>query len=164
MQLHEQISYDADVPAVFAMLCDRQFRADVCAALYALRHTVVINTDGQGAVVTIERVMPADVPPALKTVVGDHITIAQTEVWSAADPSGRRTADVTIRLPGRPARMSGMIVLRPQDGGCLQTFSGDIRVSVPLVGAKIEAAIADAIRFAIAKEADLGRRHLATSP
>jgi hypothetical protein len=159
MHVYEQIQYDGSVEAVYTMLCDARFRAAVCEATYALRHAVSVDVDGDGVLVTIERVMPADVPPAIRRFIGDEIAIVQTEAWYPGDGLSRR-ADVTMRIPGKPASMSGTIALESDNGGCRQTFDGDVRVSVPFAGARIEAAIADAIRFAISKESELGQRYL----
>jgi hypothetical protein len=117
--------------------------------------------DNGGAAVRVDRTIPAEVPDFVKKLVGETLDVRQTEEWSAPDAQGRRTADITVEVMGQPARMTGRIVLEPTDDGCRQVVSGQVKVSIPFLGGKIEPEIAKGIRSAIRVEEKTGREWLA---
>ena len=57
--------------------------------------------------------------------------------------------------------MSGTITLRESGGTTTETVEMEIRVSIPLVGGKIESLIADLLRKALKAENAVGRQYLA---
>ena len=161
MDLREQITYDAPPDEVFAMLCDESFRAEACAAVHALSHTVAVDRVGDEATVRTTRVMPAQVPDFAKKMVGETIEVTQVERWGAPDAAGARTAQLRIAITGQPAGMEGSVRLEPAAGGTREILAGDVRVRIPFVGRQIEPEIAKAIRAAVVKEAEVGRHWLA---
>lgn len=161
MELHHAIVYPADVETVYAMQCEDAFRKRVCAATGALEYSVEVVPDPTGASITTVRVMPPDVPDAVRRLVGDHIEIRQQERWSGADAAGRRSAEVALTIAGTPASMAGVILLEPTSEGSRQTVSGDVRVRVPFIGGVVEPQIGRAIRLGLDKEAEVGRAWLA---
>jgi hypothetical protein len=161
MQLREQINYPADVDAVFAMLCDPVYRRRVCDATYALAHRVSVQPQDDGVVVTVMRVMAADVPPIIRRVIGDRIEVEQIERWSMTDHARRREAELAVRIVGQPARMSGTITLRGYDRTTVGTIEGELHVNVPVFGGKLAAEMAQGFRFALAVEADIAGDYLA---
>jgi Protein of unknown function (DUF2505) len=160
MRLREQITYPADVDTVFAMLCDPAYRRRVCDATYALDHRVSVQPRDDIVMITVVRVMPADVPPIIRRVVGDRIEVEQVERWSTADPAGRRDAELSVRIVGQPARMSGTITLRGSGRVTIGTVEGEMHVNIPVFGGRLAAQMAQGFRFALAVEADIARDHL----
>jgi hypothetical protein len=163
MELTAEINYPTATPdEAFALVIDPKFRAEVCEATMALRYDVGIDeTDDGGASVRIDRTVPAEVPDFVKKLVGETIDVRQTEEWSAPDAEGRRTADVRIEVVGQPARMTGTIVLEPTPEGCRETVNGQVKVSIPFLGGKIEPEISKSIVTAIKVEQKVGRAWLA---
>ena len=128
----------------------------------ALGYDVGIDeTGGGGSLVRVDRTMPAEVPDFVKKLVGETLDVRQTEEWSAPDGDGRRTADIRIEVVGQPARMTGVIVLEPTAEGCREVVTGQVKVSIPFLGGKIEPEIAKAIRRAMRVEEKTGREWLA---
>ncbi len=160
MQLNETLSYAAGPDAVFDMLCDRAWREQVCELAHAKSFDVTVDRIGETAVIVVERVMPAEVPDAIRKFLGDTITVKQTERWGAADPDGTRRATVEVHIAGQPASMEGTSVLRGSDTSTM-TVQGDVRVKVPLFGRKIEPEVAKAIVAALRIEERAARTHLA---
>jgi hypothetical protein len=159
MQLLETLDYAADPDTVFAMLCDKTWREEVCRRTYATEHSVSVEQRGDEVVVSTSRVLPA--PDAAKKFVGATLTIEQTETWGAAGPDGSRRADLVIAIKGQPAGLNGSITLMPGGTGSLQTFAGDVKVRIPFIGAKFEPTIADALRAGLKREGEAGREYLA---
>lgn len=161
MKLEESQVYDADPDTVFAMLCDRAWREEVCRATHAVDFSVEVEETADGVTVRTTRLLPAEVPEPVKSMVGDHIEIVQDETWHPADGDGVRRADVDVRISRQPASMIGTMTLRPHGSGTRQTVTGDIRVRIPLLGRRLEPEIAEAIRAALDKEGECARAYLA---
>ncbi len=150
-----EITYPTDDTAVaFALIADRGFRAEVCEATRAIGYDVaVLEQHGGGTLVTITRQMPADVPAALKSMVGETVEIVQTESWGAADETGRRTAELDIRITGQPVTMKAHDPPGTRAGGSVvSVVEGDLKVAIPFFGKMVEPEIAKAILAALREE------------
>ena len=156
-RLTYDLTYDAPLIEVGEMLMDAAFREQVCDAQRALRRTVSVGQDGGGMKVVVDMVQAADgIPGFAKRFVGDEIHLVQTEHWSDIE-----TAEVEVAIPGKPAQMSGTVTLRESGGVTTETVTMEIRVSIPLVGGKIESLIAELLRKALTAENAVGRQYLA---
>jgi hypothetical protein len=165
MDLSAEINYPGATPdEAFALVIDPKFRSAVCEATMALGYDVGIDeTDDGGASVRVDRTMPSQGPDFVKKLVGQTLDTRQTEDWSAPDAEGRRTADILIAVLGQPAKMTGTVVLEPTPDGCHQILSGQVKVSIPFLGGKIEPEVAKAIVAGIKVEEKTGREWLAKS-
>jgi hypothetical protein len=163
MDLTAEINYPSATPdQAFALIVDPKFREEVCEATMARRCDVDIDErDDGGVYVRVDRTMPAQVPEFVKKLVGQTIDVRQTEDWSAPDGDGRRSADIRLEVVGQPAKMTGTIVLEPTPDGCRAAINGQVRVSIPFLGGKIEPEVAKAIVTAIKVEQKTARAWLA---
>ena len=149
-RLTYDLTYEAPLIAVGEMLMDAAFREQVCDAQHALRRTVIVGQDGGGMKVVVDMVQAAEgIPSYAKRLVGDEIQLVQTE-----------NARVEVVIPGKPGQMIGTMSLRESGGTTTETMEMEIRVSIPLVGGKIESLIADLLRKALKAENAVGRRYL----
>jgi hypothetical protein len=165
MDVRAEISYPTGSPEeVFALVVDQDFRVAVCEATHAVHHRVDVQHRVDGtAQVRVERTLPADVPDFVKSFVGQTITIVQTEEWGQADGQGVRVAELQIRIQGQPASMRGSQTLEPVGAGTRQLIRGDLKVSVPFLGKRIEPEVAKAILAGAAKEEQTARAWLSRS-
>ena len=155
-RLTYDLTYEAPLIAVGEMLMDAAFREQVCDAQLALRKTVSVGQDGGGMKVVVDMVQAAEgIPGYAKRFVGDEIQLVQTERWSDIE-----SARVEVVIPGKPGQMSGTLALRESGGTTTETVDMEIRVSIPLVGGKIESLIADLMRKALRAENAVGRQYL----
>jgi hypothetical protein len=162
MDVRAEIHYpDASPDEVFAMLCDTGYRNQVSEDTGALAYQVDIEQADGGATVTVVRTMPSEVPDFVKKFVGDTIEVRQTEKWGAADETGTRSADVQLEISGQPAGMTGTLVLEPASGGTQQRVEGDLKVSIPLFGKKIEPEVVKGVLAGIRQEERTGLAWLA---
>lgn len=163
MDLRAEISYPtATCERAWTMIVDPEFRAAVCEATRAIDYNVEITEDDDGgARVVVDRTVPADVPDMMKKFVGETIGVVQTEEWGPADPDGSRTADLLLEVKGQPATLTGTITLQPSGDGCEELVVGDLTVSIPFFGKKIEPEIAKGITSAIRAEEKTGQSWLA---
>lgn len=157
--LRHDLTYDAPLADVAAMLADPAFREQVCDEQRVLRHEVRVSgsaSDGD-LDVTLDQVQAAQgIPAFAKKFVGDEINIVQTEQWSSPE-----RGDIRMRIPGRPGEMSGTAVLSESGGVTTETVDLDIVVKIPLVGGKIEGLVADLLLKALKAENRAGRAYLA---
>ncbi len=157
MKFTHEIRYAAGADAVRAMLADEAFREKVCEASGALRWSATVSEADQGMVVQVDRVMPADGIPSFATkFVGSEIEVVQKETWT-----GPTRADLEVTIPGKPGHMRGTITLAERGGETVETIEGDIKVSIPILGGKLEALIGDLLASALRSEARVGRDWLA---
>ena len=84
-RLRHDLTYDAPMADVAAMLADPAFREEVCEEQGVLRAMVTVDPDGEGMQVTIDQVQAATgIPSFAKKFVGDEINIVQQESWTSA--------------------------------------------------------------------------------
>jgi uncharacterized protein DUF2505 len=152
------LTYDAPLADVDAMLTDQGFRERVCDAQGAIRKAVSITDGTAGLTVLVDQVQTADgIPGFAKKFVGDEINLVQTETWTDAE-----NAEVEVVIPGKPGEMTGTIHLSESGGVTTERLEMTIKVNIPLVGGKIENLIADLLRKALVAENAVGRGYLST--
>ncbi len=159
MRFRHEMVYAADPAAVFAMITDPEFREQVCVHQRVLRHAVRVEETDDGLLVDVDQVQSTQyVPAAARSFVGDEIEIEQRETWYSSSD-----ATLVLTTPGRPGRMEGTITLRERGGQTVETVSGEIKVSIPLLGGKLEQMVGNIVRLALEAEADVGETWLETS-
>jgi hypothetical protein len=154
--LSYELTYDAPLTDVAAMLADPEFRKAVCDAQRALSRSVTVNGTTQSGSVAIDYTQAATgIPSFARKIVGDTIEIVQREQWS------ENRATLEISIPGKPGDMSGTIALAESAGTTIERVAVEIRAHVPLVGGKIERLIEEILVKAFKKENQVGREWLA---
>ena len=158
-RLKHELTYDAPLAAVAAMLADPAFREEVCERQHVLRQTITVTPAGAGKEIVIDQVQAADgIPSFAKKFVGDEINIVQKEIWTDAE-----RGDVYVTIPGKPGDMKGTVRLDESDGRTTETISLEIKVGIPLIGGKIEGLVADLLLKALKTENLVGRDYLSRS-
>ncbi len=161
MKLNETYSYgDADVESVFGLISSEEFRTEAAEDAGAGDLDVNVEESGGTVTVTIVRTQAAEMPDFVKKLTGDTVKVKQTEKWSAPAADGSRTADVKVSIIGQPAEMLGTAVLKADGGGTTFEVNGDVKVSIPFIGKKIEPEVAKAIRASLQGEVELGKTRL----
>ena len=155
-RITHDLTYDAPLADVAAMLADPAFREEVCAYQGVLRSSVDIEPDGDGFRARIEQVQAATgIPSFASKFVGDEIQIVQTERWASADHG-----DIAVEIPGKPGDMKGTAQLRESGGTTTETVDLTVKVGIPLVGGKLEGLIGDLLLKALRAENAVGREWL----
>lgn len=161
MKLSESFAYDgADVTRVYALITDTTFRTEACAEVGAQDYEVSVEPTGAGHTVTVVRTVKAELPDFIRKLTGDTVKVKQTEAWGPAAADGTRTADVKVSIIGQPAEMLGTAVLSTAGAGTSFVLDGEVKVSIPFIGRKIEPEIAKAIVSSLRDEVDLGTKRL----
>jgi len=157
MQFRHEMTYDAALADVSAMLDDPAYRDRVMHAQGGVSGTFEMTTDGDVTTAVVDQVQPATGLPSYATkLVGSEINIVQREEWTSAE-----YADLHVTIPGKPGKMVGSISLVEDGGTTTETVAGEISVNLPLVGGKLEKLIADMLRKALRAEEQVARDYLA---
>jgi hypothetical protein len=159
MRFTHDLTYDAGPEEVAAMLADRAFREKVCEAMGSRRSSVEIDGTGagEGLRVVVDQTRAATgIPSFARKLVGDDVRIVQRETWGSATAAG-----LVVEIPGKPGGLEGTVRLAPDGAGSVQTVSGDLKVTIPVVGGKLENLLADILRKALRTEERVGRAWLA---
>ena len=152
MKLRHEISYDAPLADVYAMLADPDFRQSSAAAMGVISADVTITPQGEGMNVHIDQVQPTEgVPGFAKKFAGETTRAVQTEEWSS--PAG---GTITIETPGKPTSIKGTLSLDESGGRTTETLEAEVKVKVPLIGGKLESLMADLVSSGMDKEQAAG--------
>ncbi|HEU4337862.1 MAG TPA: DUF2505 domain-containing protein [Nocardioides sp.] len=150
----KDLTYDAPLEEVAAMLTDPAFRELVLERMHVVRGSVTVE-DG---VVTLEQVQSSSGLPSFATkLVGHEIRIVQVESWRTTEH-----ADVEVTIPGKPGEMAGTATLVESDGRTTERVDLEVTVRLPLVGGKIEGLVADMLGKALDTEHRTGVEWLAS--
>jgi len=167
MRITYEHRFDASVDEVMAMLASEEFNAQRARASGAEDCDVLVDLLDDGAfTVVIRRSMPTStIPHEFRAFVGSNLTVRYTEAWAPAERNGNpadREGTFALEIPGTPGHASGAVVLKPLAAGSAFGLAGDVQAPVPLIGAVIERAVADAIEQALPHELAAADAWLAT--
>ena len=155
-RIRHDLTYDAPVAEVAAMLRDEAFREEVCDYQRVISKKVTVTPRGDGMDVVIDMVQPArGIPSFAQKFVGDSINIVQAESWSSPTQG-----DITVTIPGKPGEMKGTAVLEESGSGTVESVDLTVKVNIPLVGGKLEGLIAGLLEKALVAENTVGREWL----
>ena len=146
------------VEEVRAMLADPVFRHAVCTYQQVEDSAVTIEEYDDGSMtVDLERTYGTErVPSFARKFVGATIDLVQREEWSSPT---KASFDVTI--PGKPGEMTGRATLVQSGADAVEKVAMDVRVSIPLVGGKLEDLVAGLMKDAFRAENKVGLKWLA---
>jgi hypothetical protein len=132
--------YPASVAQVYAAFTDEQYwlarLADSGADAVALE-SLTVGADGGVDIATTQGIHRDKLPALAAQFHPGDLDVARHEKWHPVR-DGRTTAEVTGKIVGAPARLSGDAVLEPVGGGCELRLTATVQVDIPLVGGKIE--------------------------
>jgi len=154
--------FDADVERVYALSSDPAFIEKKYAAQGATDITIDSTPTDAGVRNVIRRKVTVDLPGFAQKVMQPTNTVVQTDEWQPADAEGRRVCRYTVEVQGVPSRISGTVTLAPDGTGTREAIEADVKVSIPLLGGKLEKFAADSGRKVLAEEAGFTASALAS--
>ncbi|ADG97952.1 Protein of unknown function DUF2505 [Segniliparus rotundus DSM 44985] len=107
-------------------------------------------------------VIPEDeLPPMIAKMRSGNLVIERSEHWGGLE-DGSAVGWFTVSVPGTPARLRGDAALSPNAaGGSAIHYSGEVKVSIPFLGAKIESTLSGQVVELLDKERDFTTTWLA---
>jgi hypothetical protein len=145
------------VDDVYAMLADPAYRKAVGDYQRVIDFSCDVTPAGDGMRVRLEVAHATDrIPSFAQRLVGQEIRFVQEETWTS-----HTGADVHVTIPGKPGDMTGSTSLTQSGADVVQQIDLDVKVSIPLVGGKVEDLIAGFIGKAFDAEGKVGVKWLA---
>lgn len=132
--------YPGSVEQVYAAFADEQYwlaRLADSGADTATLDSMTIGADGGVDVVTTQGIHRDKLPALAAQFHPGDLEMARHEKWRPVR-DGRAHAQVTGKIVGAPAKLSGDAVLEPAAGGSELRLTATVQVDIPLVGGKIE--------------------------
>ncbi len=155
-------TYTASPMRVHAMLTDEKFvtfRAENTGAISSTS-SVTAGTDGACTVLSA-RVLPANVPSFAAKMIGETLTVTETQSWPALSGAGTAVVPVKVEFSA-PISFAGTMSLAPSGDGTQITVSGTFKASIPFVGGKVEQLAKETTEKYLGKENKLGEQWLAS--
>jgi hypothetical protein len=144
------------VDAVYAMLGDPAYRKAVGDYQRVTDFSCDIAPSDIGMWVRLEEAHGVDrIPGFAQKLVGNEIRFVQEETWSS--PS---TGDIHVTIPGKPGDITGTTSLTQSGDDVMEQIDLAVKVSIPLVGGKVEDLITDFVVRAFDAENKVGVKWL----
>ncbi|SED10349.1 Protein of unknown function [Rhodococcus jostii] len=152
-RIEHSSSYAFPVAQVHAGLITEQYWRDRLDRVGGPGATLDEVTTGPGTIsVAMSQSIPAEhLPSIVSKVRSGDLVIKRTETWGTLD-GDRAEGTFTAEVQGAPATISGTQTLTATGSGSNVQVEGKADVRIPLIGGKIEGAIADEVLRLIAKE------------
>lgn len=130
--------FDADVETVYALMTDQDFLVRKYADQGAT--DIQVDSDLRESTPTIvsRRKVTVDLPGFARKVMTPTNTVVQTDEWASADDTGRRVCRYRVEVQGVPSRIDGTVTLSPDGAGTRQDIVAEVKVSIPLLGGRLE--------------------------
>jgi Protein of unknown function (DUF2505) len=156
VKLRTEDQYAAAPADVYAAFTDEAFVRARYDAIGLPEYDVLELAAGvDGARIKTRRLAPANVPGFAKKLFGETTEMVQTDVWGR-ERDGVREGTWTIDVPGKPVKAGGTLRMEPSGGGTVVTIDGDLKVSVPIIGGKLESWAGSEALTALEKEHAFG--------
>ncbi|RDI29949.1 DUF2505 domain-containing protein [Lentzea flaviverrucosa] len=142
---------------VYGAMVDETYLRDRLAAIGGKdAQLVTYSSTGEKTSYQLKQGVPAEhVPSAVKAALGGDLVIQRTETWAA----GAGTVEVAVG--GVPGRLDGSFTVLDNGSGSKLTLSGEVKVSIPFLGGKIEKLIAEQVAVLLDKENEFTSQWLA---
>lgn len=147
-------------PDVFSALVDETYLKDRLKALGG-RDADLVSFSDEGGTVSYQLkqgVAAEHLPSVARNLLGGDLVIQRVESWTEAG----RTGTVEVTITGVPGRLDGTFTLAEHAGGGSElTLAGQVKVSIPLVGGKLEKMICEQVSVLLDKENEFTTEWLA---
>jgi hypothetical protein len=162
VDLHLEYPYDAPADVVFAMFTNPDFILAKLEATGALEFDIAdcSETPDGGYCISTHRTMQAEIPGFARKIFNPTQALHQIEDWEAA-VDGDRPGEWRVETTGVPVKTGGTTRLEATDHGCVHHIEGSIKVSVPLIGGRLERFVFDQAKATTDAEHTFGRQWLA---
>lgn len=156
MRFHHELTFEASIDEVRAMLLTPAYWDAVAESTGALSSTTTLTESGSTVeLVTDEQQKVVGVPGFAKKFVGESTRSIKTLRWTGD------TATFAVETPGKPTSLAGSASLSSSGSTTTLRYDIDVKASVPLIGGKLEKLVADLTVEGFGKEQAAGAAWLA---
>lgn len=152
VRVHVERDLNASLEEVAQVLLSEDFRNEVCRAQEVVEHSVSITEGADGPEVSIDQEQAVrNVPSMVRKLVGETIKLRQVERWTSAEH-----AEATLSITEQDATLHGTVDLAATSGDTTQQLiAWEVKVSIPLVGRKVESIVSDLLHRALEVEGEV---------
>lgn len=144
-------SYAGTPDQMWDMMSDQSYWASKYEALGATKlEWTTFNTGSEALTLSSVREVAANLPSAAKKIIGEKAVVTQVESWTRT--GDELSCNIHIATKGAPGGTEGSMSITPAAGGCSWSADFDIKVSIPLLGKKLEGIMYDETVENFAKE------------
>lgn len=160
-RIEHRSEFPHDAATVYRTVVDREYLSKRLTELGGNDPAIVRHTASEDSASFALRhgIDGADLPPAVRTIVGGDLTIDREESWRRR-PDGGYTGEVVVGVAGMPGELRGEQTLRDSGTGSVLTVAGNVSVPVPFVGGKVEETIGHHLRSLLDAEHEFTLRWL----
>ena len=151
-------TYDADPALVWALLTSETFARERAQRTGALSVQIEVRPLDGGVLLAVTRTLPADMPSYAKSLVGETLTVSETQRWTGLTDD-LAEAELIVDFSA-PVSMRGTATLRADGTGTVVHTVGQIKASIPFVGGKVEHLTREQTMRYLAKENEIGAEAL----
>lgn len=127
-----------------------------------LQFTISGPTNAAFTTKTVRTLPTTRMPDIAKKFVGETLTVTQEESWSAPAPDGSRTNTIKLTVAKAPVDVAAVQQLVVAGDSTEVRLTGEVKSSVPFLGAKIASAAEPVIGRALNLQATLAQEWLNT--
>lgn len=152
MHVERSITYHADLETVLGVLVSSDLASARAKAggLDHPEHTLTREHTAPEAV-TVVTVPAEKLPDKARKLVSRTTVVTITQVWDGRGPE-RATASFTVDVGSLPVTIRLTQTLVAQGETTLSTFEGDVKVSIPFIGSKLEQLAASKVDAVLAAD------------
>jgi len=149
-----QSRYSCSAADLFATLVDRTYLEARLARIGGNNAVLLeLASDAETAKYTLRQgVSQQHLPAPVQRILRGDLVIERSETWRLAAP-GRYEGTVAARVKDAPGNIGGALRLTGAGTGSELSIDGQAKVDVPLIGGKIESAIAEQVVKLMEREA-----------
>ncbi|MCP2249871.1 DUF2505 domain-containing protein [Lentzea aerocolonigenes] len=142
---------------VFGALVDETYLRDRLTEIGGTNAELVMFTTTEVRTsYQLKQGVPAEhLPSMAKSLLGGDLVIQRIENWAAL------AGTVEVTLNGVPGRLDGAFTITDNGSGSKLTLTGEVKVSIPLMGGKLEKLIAEQVAVLLDKESEFTSEWLA---
>lgn len=158
-----QSRYSCSAADLFATLVDRTYLEARLARIGGNNAVLLeLASDAETAKYTLRQgVSQQHLPAPVQRILRGDLVIERSETWRLAAP-GRYEGTVAARVKDAPGSIGGALRLTGAGTGSELSIDGQAKVDVPLIGGKIESAIAEQVVKLMEREARFTAEWLAS--
>jgi hypothetical protein len=156
-RLEHRSTYPAPVDVVYSTLVDEAFLTERLRAIGGKGAALLSHRrEGDRAAFTLRQGVDGDrLPSAVRSILKGDLVVEREERWKAEDDGYMAISKVSIA--GVPAEIRSRS--RLVEAGL--TVQAEVRVSIPLIGGKLEKVVAEQVEKLLAAEAEFAEKWLA---
>lgn len=129
--------YGFDIATLMQAFKDDAFIEKKMASGGAKDIDISVTNNDNGFDVLVKRQVPANIPAALKSYVGDWNLVTQKERWTGNNDTGYQ-CNLTIEIENLPVDISGSMQISSQSILTNNNVKFEISCPIPLFGSKVE--------------------------